>query len=149
MDRHDTWNNRHCDALCFAFLDPTEKIVHIIEHLRHHESASGVNLLFQVLDQKICISIIITALRISSNTNIEMIPVSAFDVFDKIFGILKSSFLRQSRLPVLLVDLLARQECLCSQLCMLVQELDQPFLSPCRCTSDACMSQGRTGTVRR
>ena len=99
-DWHDTWNDGDCDSFGSALLDPAEKDVDIVKHLSDNERCTCVNLLLQMVNQKIYIFLVFTTLGIPSNANVEMIAVFGLDVLYEVFGVLETVLFR---LPLLLL----------------------------------------------
>src|SRR6266536_2062706 len=84
LNRHDAWNDRNGDPSLAALLYPRNEYICIVAHLGDHKRCYGVNLLFQMINEEIHVPMIVTSFRISSNTNIEMIPICVPYVFDQI-----------------------------------------------------------------
>ncbi|KAH0357991.1 hypothetical protein KCU83_g529, partial [Aureobasidium melanogenum] len=74
--------------------------VGVVEHLSDDESTTKINLLFQVLNQLFRIVVVIAALWVTSDTNVEVVTVGLLDVLDEILCVSEAS---ASSLPLFLV----------------------------------------------
>ena len=75
MNWHNSGNNWNRDSPRSNLFHPVQENIDIVEHLRDNESATGINFLLQMIQQNIWIFLIVTSLRITSNTNIKVITI--------------------------------------------------------------------------
>ena len=101
VDGHDARDDRHRNAFRSNFLYPVEENVDIVEHLSDNECSSGIDLFLEVVKQEFCVWLVVTALRVASNTDVEVTAVSVFDVLDQVACVTEAA---SSLLPLFLVS---------------------------------------------
>lgn len=82
--RHDARNDRDCDTIIGALLEPIEEGIAIVEELSDDEIGAQILLEFEIFEILCCVCRIPVAFWIGCYTNTESIAMSLSDMFDQI-----------------------------------------------------------------
>lgn len=88
---HDAGENGDGDATLADTADPADEVVGVVEHLGDDEGGAHVDLLLEVVEELILVLVVIAALGVASDANVEVVSVRLSDVLDEIAGILEAS----------------------------------------------------------
>lgn len=90
-NRHDTGENWDVDTTLANLLHPAKKVVGVVEHLGDDECGTHVDLLLEVIKELFLILVVVAALGVASDANVEVVAVGATDVLHKVASVLETT----------------------------------------------------------
>ncbi len=91
-DGHDAGHDGHVDALGAHLGDPAQEVLDVVEHLGDDEGATHVDLLLEVLQQQVFVLVVVAALGVAGDADVEVVAVLVSDVAHQVSGVLEASF---------------------------------------------------------